>query len=191
MAVFSTAIIEQEALQPNRIPTGNRGQTGAPTDVFKATNGSIITQVVGNGLFRRVTKVIGKPEWNDDPRFSTDELRGNNRDVVCDAVGKWVAERTAEEAVETFAREGVPCGPVLNLIDAAAHPQVSAMGFLEEVSFPNVDNKTKTPRVPLDFSGYKPISAGPPQVGEHSADILLEIGFSQEEVSELIAKKIV
>ena len=65
------------------------------------------------------------------------------------------------------------------------------MGFLEEVSFPNVDNKTKTPRVPLDFSGYKPISVGPPQVGEHSADILLEIGFSQEEVSELIAKKIV
>ena len=191
MAVFSTAIIEQEALQPNRIPTGNRGQTGAPTDVFKATNGSVITQVVGNGLFRRVTKVIGKPEWNDDPRFSTDELRGNNRDVVCDAVGKWVAERTAEEAVETFAREGVPCGPVLNLIDAAAHPQVSAMGFLEEVSFPNVDNKTKAPRVPLDFSGYKPISAGPPQVGEHSADILLEIGFSQGEVSELIAKKIV
>ena len=191
MAVFSTAIIEQEALQPNRIPTGNRGQTGAPTDVFKATNGSVITQVVGNGLFRRVTKVIGKPEWNDDPRFSTDELRGNNRDIVCDAVGKWVAERTAEEAVETFAREGVPCGPVLNLIDAAAHPQVSAMGFLEEVSFPNVDNKTKTPRVPLDFSGYKPISVGPPQVGEHSADILLEIGFSQEEVSELIAKKIV
>ena len=191
MAVFSTAIIEQEALQANRVPTGNRGQTGAPTDVFKATNGSVITQVVGEGLFRRVTKVIGKAEWNDDPRFATDELRGNNRDIVCEAVGKWVAERTAEEAVESFAREGVPCGPVLNLTDAAAHPQVTAMGFLEEVSFPNLDEKTKTPRVPLDFSEYEPLPVGPPQVGEHSVDILLEIGFSQEEVSELVAKKIV
>ena len=191
MAVFSTAIIEQEALQANRVPTGNRGQTGAPTDVFKATNGSVITQVVGEGLFRRVTKVIGKAEWNDDPRFATDELRGNNRDIVCEAVGKWVAERTAEEAVESFAREGVPCGPVLNLTDAASHPQVTAMGFLEEVSFPNLDEKTKTPRVPLDFSEYEPLPVGPPQVGEHSVDILLEIGFSQEEVSELVAKKIV
>ena len=191
MAVFSTAIIEQEALQANRVPTGNRGQTGAPTDVFKATNGSVITQVVGEGLFRRVTKVIGKAEWNDDPRFATDELRGNNRDIVCEAVGKWVAKRTAEEAVESFAREGVPCGPVLNLTDAAAHPQVTAMGFLEEVSFPNLDEKTKTPRVPLDFSEYEPLPVGPPQVGEHSVDILLEIGFSQEEVSELVAKKIV
>jgi crotonobetainyl-CoA:carnitine CoA-transferase CaiB-like acyl-CoA transferase len=191
IAAFSPAIIEQEALQVNRVPTGNRGQTGAPTDVFKASNGSVITQVVGEGLFRRVTKVIGKVEWDHDPRFATDELRGNNRDVICEAVGEWVAERTVEEAVDIFAREGVPCGPVLNLVDAATHPQVVAMGFLEEVGFSNIVGTTKAPRVPLNFSGYEPKPIGPPQIGEHSTDILREMGFSADDVAEFIEKKIV
>jgi crotonobetainyl-CoA:carnitine CoA-transferase CaiB-like acyl-CoA transferase len=191
IAAFSTGIIEQEATQANRIPTGNRGQTGAPTDIFKASNGSVITQVVGEGLFRRVTKVIGETEWNRDPRFLTDKLRGDNRDVVCEAVGKWIAERTVEEVIEIFAIEGVPCGPVLNLADAASHPQVDSMGFLEEVGFPNIEGTIKTPRVPLDFSGYDPMPIGPPQVGEHSVEILREVGFSEEDVTVLMKKKIV
>ena len=63
--------------------------------------------------------------------------------------------------------------------------------FWRRLVFPNIEGTIKTPRVPLDFSGYDPMPIGPPQVGEHSVEILREVGFSEEDVTVLMKKKIV
>lgn len=183
--VFAGPLIEQAAVQANRIPLGNRGQTSAPTDLFKAKDGSLITQVVGKGLFSRIAKVVGHEEWCDDPRFVTDEQRGEHRDEICDTVAAWVAERTVDEALDALSEAGVPCGPVLSLEDAIHHPQVEGMGLMHDVDLPGVSHATKGVRMPLDFSDYEPPRERPPQIGEHSESVLGEAGYSPAEVESL------
>lgn len=184
-AAFSPMLIEQAQLALNRQPTGNRGQTAAPTDIFQARDGHLITAVVGNGLFRKVADVVGHPEWRDDPRFATDELRGDHRDEICDTVAAWIAERSVDEVLETLGAAGVPCGPVHDLDQARTHPQTEAMGLLREFDIPGHDGPVTAARLPLDFSGYEPNPARPPLTGEHTDAILGEAGFSPTEIRSL------
>ncbi len=191
IGAFSSAIIEQEALNTNRRPEGNRGQTSAPTDIFKTLDGSIITQVVGNGLFTRVAKVIGKPEWVNDVRFESDQLRAQHRDYICGTVSDWVGGFTTDEVLHELSSVGVPCGPVLGISDVASHPQVDAMKFIQEVDSSSSETKTSAVRVPLDFSRYKPSLRRPPGLGEHSDEALAEIGYSQAEIKDFRSKGVI
>ncbi|MGR8921146.1 MAG: CaiB/BaiF CoA transferase family protein [Gammaproteobacteria bacterium] len=191
IAAFSAPLIEQAVLGIDRPPLGNRGQTSAPTDIFASRDGHIITQVVGNGLFRRLAKVVGHPEWVEDPRFATDEMRGEARDEICDAVAAWVAGRTTEEAVEAIAGAGVPCGPVLDLDAALEHPQVQAMGYMQAVDYPGLDQAAPVARLPLDFSAFSPEQRRPPQVGEHTDAVLAEAGYAADAIAGLRAEGVV
>jgi len=182
IGAFSGAIIEQEALKTNRRPEGNRGQTSAPTNIFKTLDGSIITQVVGNGLFGRLAVVLGKPEWETDKRFQTDVLRAEHRHFICDVVSDWAADLRTDEAVQILSAAGVPSGPVLGISEVANHPQVEAMNFLQNVEYASSKNISPAVRVPLDFSNYAPVLEGPPQIGEHSEETLLEIGYTCLEI---------
>jgi crotonobetainyl-CoA:carnitine CoA-transferase CaiB-like acyl-CoA transferase len=185
LSAFSAPLIEQAILGLNRVPLGNRGQTSAPTDIFKATDGHLITAVVGSGLFKRVATVVGRPEWIDDPRLATDDQRGEARDEICDAVAAWVAKRSVDEALDLLSAAGVPCGPVLDLDQALAHPQVKAMGYMHHLEVPGLDGDAPVARLPLDFSAFSPRHERPPQIGEHSDAILSEAGFSAAEIGDL------
>ena len=182
IGVFSSAIIEQETLGTDRRPDGNRGQTTAPTDIFKTRDGSIITQVVGNGLFARIAKVVGKPEWIDDIRFQSDESRAEHRNFICETVGEWASKFTTEKVLEQLSDLGVPCGPVLGVTEVASHPQVDAMSFVESINPVSSEGKIHATRVPLDFSSYKSSLGQPPSIGEHSEEVLKEIGFNDSEI---------
>lgn len=182
IGVFSSAIIEQETLGTDRRPDGNRGQTTAPTDIFKTRDGSIITQVVGNGLFARIAKVVGKPEWIDDIRFQSDESRAEHRNFICETVGEWASKFTTEKVLEQLSDLGVPCGPVLGVTEVASHPQVDAMSFVESINPVSSEGKIHATRVPLDFSSYKSSLGQPPSIGEHSEEVLKELGFNDSEI---------
>ncbi len=185
IAAFSAPLIEQAVLGVNRVPSGNRGQTSAPTDLFAARDGHLITQVVGNGLFRRLAGVVGHPEWVDDPRFETDEMRGDGRDEICAAVAAWVAERSVDEAITAISSAGVPCGPVLDLDASRTHPQVLGMQLLREFEVPGIDGPVPAARMPLDFSAFNPTQTRPPAIGEHTDLVLREFGFEAGEIASL------
>lgn len=189
LAAFSPALIEQAVLGVNRVPTGNRGQTSAPTDLFKTTDGHIITQVLGHGLFARVAKAIGAPEWLEHPAYASDEGRGLHRDEICERVAAWCRPRSSAEVIDLMATAGVPCGPVLDLDAAMAHPQVQAMEILGSVAYPGAPRPAPIARLPLDFSGLTPPQTRPPQIGEHTDAVLAEFGYSVAEIADLRAAR--
>jgi crotonobetainyl-CoA:carnitine CoA-transferase CaiB-like acyl-CoA transferase len=79
LSVFGSHLIEQAVAKPDRVGTGNRVQTSAPSDVFATRDGHVLTHVVGDGLFRRWARLMGDAErWTGDPRFATDDGRGKH-----------------------------------------------------------------------------------------------------------------
>jgi len=191
VAAFSPLIIEQALLGLNRQPSGTRGQTSGPTDIFKTRDGHVITQVLGNGLFANMARAIGAEHWLSNPDYATDELRGEHRDELCEVAGAWCATRSSEEVIAIMAKAGVPCGPVLDMEGAMAHPQIRAMGFLGAVAYPEFDKPAPVPRLPLDFSGIDPPQVRPPLVGEHTDAVLTEFGFDPAGIARLRADGVV
>jgi crotonobetainyl-CoA:carnitine CoA-transferase CaiB-like acyl-CoA transferase len=188
MAMFGGNLIEQGVLGIDRIPTGNRIQTSAPSDVFETSDGFVTVHTVGSGLFARIARLVGAEEWLDDPRLQTDWDRGEHRDEVAGRVAGWCAERTTQEALTAMQEAGVPCGPIHDLQQALEHPQVAAMGFLGQVEFPGLAHAAPVPKLPLSMSGADvDVEQRLARDGEHTDEILLEIGYGEAEIAELKA----
>ncbi|HWJ07687.1 MAG TPA: CoA transferase, partial [Steroidobacteraceae bacterium] len=147
LAVFGSHLVEQSALGLDRVPSGNRVQTSAPSDVFATRDGHLLTHVVGNGLFRRWAKLMGNAShWLDDPRFQSDQSRGDHSEEILARMREWCTTRTTAQALQELQAAGLPCGPVHTLRQALDHPQVDAMRWLAQVAdFPGLPRAAAVP----------------------------------------------
>src|SRR5919206_235324 len=82
VTLSNALLIEQAVIKPDRVPTGNRGQTAAPVDLFRTRDGWVLCQVIGKPLFRRWAELMGEPAWLTDPRFKDDISRGNHGAII-------------------------------------------------------------------------------------------------------------
>ena len=194
LAVFGSHLVEQGALGLDRQPSGNRVQTSAPSDVFATRDGHVLVHTVGNGLFRRWARLMGDAErWIADPRFQSDQSRGDHSAEILARMREWCAERSTEEALSQLQSAGLPCGPVHTLREALAHTQVEAMQWLKSVAdFPGLTRPAPVPDLPvtLGASGGG-IVRRPPLLGEHVDEILAGLGYSGEEIAALRAAEVV
>jgi len=187
LAFSSTYLIEQAVIQKDRVAIGNRSFVNGPTDTFRTKDGFIVTQVVGPVIFKRWTKLIGESQWLEDPRFATDDLRGENGIVLSERMQKWCDERTSAEALDQLAAANIPAGPVLSPRAALEHPQVQAMDLFVQTTLANGEHSVPLMRTPVSLSATpSSIRSAPPGVGEHSQEILKELGFSETETALLI-----
>ncbi|MDG2003533.1 MAG: CoA transferase [Novosphingobium sp.] len=188
LAFSSTYLIEQAALGIDRTPIGNRSYINGPTDTFRTSDGWIVTQIVGDTIFKRWVALIGEPHWLDDPHFASDILRGENGAVLSERMAAWCEGRTSQEAIDALAVANIPAGPVLSPGQALEHPQIEAMDLFRPTAVPGMAQPVPLMMPPVGLSASPgDIRSPPPSPGEHSAEILAELGFAKGEVDTLRA----
>ena len=192
LTVANGTLIEQSILDNNRVATGNRGQTAAPIDVFRTTDGWILVQVVGNPLFERWAKLMGEAHWLADPRYATDEARGDNAVDISERMSRWTAERSTAEAVALLADARIPCGEVLTPAETLVNEQVVARRFLEPVDYPGLPRPAPVGRMPVDFSkSDTDIRRRAPTLGEHTNEILGELGYDASKITDFRSRRVI
>lgn len=186
LALNNSALIEQAVTAPNRVPTANRGQTAAPVDIYRTRDGWLLCQVVGQPLYKRWVELMGEPEWLTDPRFADDESRGRHGELISERMGRWCAQRTSEEAIEALGKAKIPCGPVLSPQQALEHPQTAALGLYQPIDYPGLPRPAPISAVPLRMSVTQGgIRRRAPTVGEHTEEILAELGYDAAAIAGL------
>tara|TARA_B100000029_G_scaffold515775_1_gene624603 strand:+ start:437 stop:1630 length:1194 start_codon:yes stop_codon:yes gene_type:complete len=185
-------VMEQELLNVNREATFNRAQTAAPSDTFKTKDGWILIATVGQPLFERWANLMGEKEWLEDERFCNDLSRGNYSEIISKRMSKWCAERTSKEAIEELDKARIPVGEVLKANQVVNEPHIAARGLSQKVPYPKTKDSVPIVVSPLELSGNPgEIKSRAPLLGEHTDQILKEIGYSNEEISNLRDKRII
>ena len=171
---------------------GNRAFSSGPTDIFATQDGWIMTQVVGNAIFARWARLIGRAELIDDPRFASDILRGDHGAELSAIMADWCAARTNEQALAELGGGKVPTGPVLKPSEALAQPQVAATGLVDTMDYPGAFGAAPVVRTPITLSASaKAAPVVAPQLGADSNAILAELGYGADEIRLLREQQIV
>jgi crotonobetainyl-CoA:carnitine CoA-transferase CaiB-like acyl-CoA transferase len=185
-------LIEQAVIAPDRVPTGNRGQTSGPVDIFRTKDGFILVQVVGNPLFKRWAKLMGEEHWLADPRFKDDISRGDNGAIISERMRRWCANFSNAEALALLAEAKIPSGPVLKPQQTLDDPHINAVGFFQAVEFPGAPRPAPLAKVPVWLSETPgSIRRRAPTLGEHTDKILTELGYEAAAIALMREKRII
>ena len=170
---------------------GNKHPNIQPQDVF-ATRDGYIALVVGNdSQYVKFCEAVGRPEWAGDERFRTNAGRVTNQAVLLPMIGELLATRDTRAWSELFNSAGVPCGPINTVPEVFEDEQVKHREMLIRIahpaagSVPQVASPMKFTEAPLSFD--RP----PPLIGQHTQEILREIGLDAGQIEALAAQGII
>jgi crotonobetainyl-CoA:carnitine CoA-transferase CaiB-like acyl-CoA transferase len=153
--------------------------------IYETLDGFMTAAVMTNKEWAALTRALERPEWLDDPRFKTPELRDQNINDRLQMTQDVLKTRTTAEWLRRLEAEGVPCAPVLTRDQVIDHPQVAASGVLTESDHP-VAGRLRQTRTAARFEGTPTaLRLGAPRLGEHTDQILGELGLSAEEIDRL------
>ena len=182
----SGTLIEEATLGINRQATGNRSPIAGPSDIFRVTDGWIVVQVIGQPLFKRWAEMMGAPELLDDPRFRDDIRRGENGKILSDIMAGWCASRSRKAALDELEAARIPAGPVYSPREVLEDASIRASGAFSWLGYPGLSRAAPIVAPPARLSRTPPsIESRPPTIGEHTDEILKQIGYGPAEIHHL------
>ncbi len=171
---------------------GNSHPNIVPYEAFKAADQYIIVAVGNDGQFERFVGAAGLPELAADERFATNAARVANRLVLIPIIQAFIAERSGADWIEALEKVGVPCGPLNDMEQVFAHPQIKARGLQMEMPHPLAGS---VPQVasPIKYEGESfEYQNAPPTLGQHSGEVLRDLlGMDDAEIDSLRSSGIV
>jgi crotonobetainyl-CoA:carnitine CoA-transferase CaiB-like acyl-CoA transferase len=170
---------------------GNDHPTGTPTGVFPSSDGHFNIAAASERVWERMCDAMGKPQWKEKPEWSTRFKRSADRVALNAAIGEVTKHKPAAHWVELFEEAGVPCGPIYNIDQVFADPQVQHLGIAAPVK-----SKTKGDihlvASPINVEGVaKKIRSATPEAGEHTTEILQSIGYTESQIEKMRASGVV
>jgi formyl-CoA transferase len=174
---------------------GNAGGGGQPGWVVKCKGwetdpNAYIYFTIQEQNWARTADAIGHPEWKDDPAYATARARQDKLFEIFAEIEKWLADKTKFEAVDILREWEVPCAPVLSMKELAYDPDLRNSGTVVEV-----EQKGRgtflTVGSPIKFSTFAPEITGAPLLGEHSDEVLAELGYDGPAIAALRESKVI
>jgi len=163
-----------------------------PYQVFPCKGGFLMIGAGNDKQFRLLAeRILEKPELADDARFANNAARVANREALVDIITQVLQRHERDYWIGRFTGLGVPFGPINNIQQTFAHPQVGARQATVEVDHPRA-GKVRMVAPPVTYNGKRmPVRRPPPWLSQHTKEVMLELGYSQNEIAELRARKII
>jgi crotonobetainyl-CoA:carnitine CoA-transferase CaiB-like acyl-CoA transferase len=165
---------------PQRI--GNRHASIAPYELFKASDGYVNVAAANEPMWQRFCTALDLRELLSDARFATNPDRVTNRAALSEVIEARLASLTVADVIERLEGAEVPVGPVYDLAQVFADPQSEHLGMAMPTPHPKVPD-LRTTGFPYRLSATPPeVRRGPPLLGEHTAEVLKELGYSDSDI---------
>ena len=196
-----TGVMEEYPQYPNgtfgdAVPrAGNASGGGQPGWILKCKGwetdpNAYIYFITQAPVWKDICEVIGKPEWLSDPRYATPKARLPHLKTIFSRIEEWTKTKTKFEAMEILNKYDIPCGPILSMKELAEEPSLRKTGTVVEVDHPK-RGKYLSVGNPIKLSDSPTEVLRSPLLGEHTDEVLTELGYTREQIDALRSEKVI
>jgi formyl-CoA transferase len=188
LSVWEATEYFSEGVTPE--PLGSAHRMLAPYQAIRCADGYITLGAGTDRLFAQLSDLLGRPEWASRPDFATAGDRVKNRATLIGHIETVTAERTRVHWLERFEEHGIPCGPINDYAETFADDQIRARGMIAAVEHPTLGRQRMAGSA-IKMSETPPVvDRRAPLLGEHTREVLAEVGCSEEEIAAAVARPV-
>ncbi|MBT2658447.1 CoA transferase [Bacillus sp. ISL-18] len=194
-SLFETVVSLSNYLGQNALATGKAPErfgsahpSLVPYQVFETKDGYVTIAVTNDALWRKMCDALELYELKDHPRYALNVNRVANREELVGILTEFTKNKDSSEIIERLQRAGVPGGPIHNLTQVLAHPQIQSRGMIQEVEHPTI-GMLKMLGIPIKLSDTPgSVRKAPPLLGEDTDEVLSQLGYTSSGIAALREK---